>query len=63
MLNREIKIEEEFKRKQDRLMEMREKQMLASSKFSLLRHKETDAMEMVMEEMGINKYDKEGRLR
>ena len=30
---------------------------------ALLRHKESDAMEMVMEEMGIDKYDRNGELR
>jgi hypothetical protein len=60
MLNSELRIEEEFKRKSERLMEMRERQMEAASKAALLRHKECDAMEMVMEEMGIEKYDRNG---
>ena len=63
MLNSELRIEEEFKRKQERLMEMRERQMEAAMKASLLRHKESDAMEMVMEEMGIDRYDRNGQLR
>ncbi len=63
MLNQEIRIEEEFRRKQERLMEMRERQMEAASKAALLRHKESDAMEMVMEEMGIDKYDRNGEMR
>lgn len=44
-------------------MEMRERQMEAASKAAMLRHRESDAMEMVMEEMGIDKYDRNGQLR
>lgn len=37
--------------------------MEAASKAALLRHKECDAMEMVMEEMSIDKFDRNGQLR
>ncbi len=58
MIEKETKIEEEFKRKRDRLLEMRDMQLEAQTKVRIFEHRENQALEEACEVLGLPKCDK-----
>lgn len=61
MFDKEIRLEEEFKRKRDRLFEIRDMQLEAQTQVRLFEHRETQALDDACDILGLPKVSSHGQ--